>query len=115
MSTTVVLAVGLDSRLLDTRKMLLQSAGYIVATALSIKEAFHLYVNRDFDLVMLCHTLLEQDRDGLICMIRASGSRTPVITISTLAGQRDFFADATLETDPPKFLNGIRALLVEAT
>ena len=114
MSTTVILAVGLDAQLLHTRRMLLQSAKYIVATALSIKEAFHLFVNGDFDLVMLCHTIPEKDRDGLICMIRASGSRTPVITILTLAGERDFFADATLETDPPKFLDGIRELLAEA-
>jgi DNA-binding response OmpR family regulator len=114
MSTTVVLAVGLDAQLLDTRKMLLQSAGYIVTTGGSIKEAFHLFVNGDFDLVMLCHTIPEKDRGGLICMIRASGSCTPVVTISTLAGQRDFFADATLETDPPKFLGRIRDLLAEA-
>jgi DNA-binding response OmpR family regulator len=115
MSLAVVLAVGLDPQLLDTRRMLLQSAGYIVATARSIKEAFHLFVNGDFDLVVLCHTIPEKDRDGLTWMIRASGSRTPVVTISTLAGQRDFFADATLETDPSKFLGGIRDLLVEAT
>jgi DNA-binding response OmpR family regulator len=114
MSTTVVLAVGMDAQLLRTRRMLLQSAGYIVATALSMKEAFHLFVNGDFDLVILCHTIPEEEKDGLICMIRASGSLVPVFAISTPGGQSDFFADATLETDPPKFLDGIRTLLTEA-
>lgn len=114
MSLATILAVGLDSHLLDTRRMILQSAGYIVVTAGSIKEAFHLFLNGDFGLVVLCHSIPERDRDGLACMIRASGSLTPVVGIAKHTGQQDFFANATLEADPCKLLTGIREVLSEA-
>lgn len=93
--------------------MVLQTAGYIVVTAGSIKGVFHLCLNHDFDLVVLCHSISERDRDGLTCMIRASGSLTPVVAIAKLSRQRDFFANATLEADPPKLLIGIREVLSE--
>ena len=51
--------------------MILQSPVYIVATAESIGEVFHLFLSGDFDLVVLGHTITEIDRDGLTCMIRA--------------------------------------------
>jgi DNA-binding response OmpR family regulator len=113
MSPALLLTVGLDSQLLDTRRMVLQTAGYIVVTAGSIKEAFHLCLNHDFDLVVLCHSIPERDRDGLTCMIRASGSLTPVVAITKLSGQHDVFANATLDADPPKLLIGIRGVLSE--
>ncbi|MDX6464457.1 MAG: hypothetical protein QOE55_8154 [Acidobacteriaceae bacterium] len=100
--------------MLDTRRMILQSAGYMVVTAHSTKEAFHLFVIGDFDLVLLCHTIPKSDRDGLTCMIRAYALKAPVVAVATVAGQQDFFATATLENDPYKLLCGIQAVLSEA-
>jgi DNA-binding response OmpR family regulator len=57
--------------------MILQSPVYIVATAESMGEAFHLFLSGDFDLVVLCHTIPEKGRDGLTCMIRAPGFAHP--------------------------------------
>jgi DNA-binding response OmpR family regulator len=57
--------------------MILQSPVYIVATAESMGEAFHLFLSGHFDLVVLCHTIPEKGRDGLTCMIRASGFARP--------------------------------------
>lgn len=87
--------------------MLLQSAGYAVVTARSAKEAIDRFLAGDFDLVLLCHSLPEKERDGLACLIRASGSLTPVITITSFGGHSDAFASATYECEPERLLAGI--------
>ena len=46
----VALAVGLDPSLLRTRSQVLQSAGYIVVSASSVKEAVDYFQAGDFDL-----------------------------------------------------------------
>jgi DNA-binding response OmpR family regulator len=53
MSLTVVLAVGLDPWLLATHTRDWRSAGYFVVSAYSIGEAFNLFNDSDFDLVVL--------------------------------------------------------------
>ena len=50
MSSALILMVGADSRLLESRQLLLQSAGYIVVPAQSAKEAVD--PGSDFDLVL---------------------------------------------------------------
>jgi len=72
MQNVVVLAVGFDSSLMRTRSLLLQSAGYIVESASSLKDAVARLHAGDFDLVLLCHSIPMKDRDHLTCLIRAT-------------------------------------------
>jgi len=115
MQLTLVLSVGLEALLLNARNLVLQSAGYIVVSATSIKEAFTLFGNGDFDLVVLCHSIPVKDRDRLIGLIRTSGSRTPVVSVSGKNGECDAFADVTIEDSPNKLLAGIGDLLIKQT
>ncbi len=108
MSSTVILSVGQDSTLLETRSLILRAAGYIVQQALSLQQAVNQFSSGDFDLVILCHSMPTKDRDHMACWIRASGSLTPVISISQNPGQRDDFADATIESAPIKLLRVIK-------
>jgi len=80
MRTNVVLAVGFDLSLMRTRTLVLQSAGYIVESASSLKEAVDRFQAGDFDLVLLCHSIPMKDRDHLTCLIRATGALTPGTT-----------------------------------
>jgi CheY-like chemotaxis protein len=114
MPLSVVLAVGTDPSLLKTRSLLLQSAGYMVESASSIKEAVDRFQSGDFDLVLLCHSVPRNDRDRLTGLIRASGSRTPIVSIAGNLGECDAFATATLEDGPSNFLAGIKNVLVKA-
>ena len=114
MSLALVLSVGLDSSLLGTRNLLLQSAGYIVVSAFSLKEAVDRFLTGDFDLVLLDNSLPSKDRDRLTCLIRASGSRIPVASIAPECGHDESFADAKLESDSNKLLIGMRGLLIKA-
>ncbi len=112
MSQTLVLSIGADPAVLDARNHLLRSAGYIVVSAISIKEAVRLFQNGDFDLIILCDTLPAIDRERLACFVRASGSRIPIAAISGACSECNRFADVGIEDDPVEFLAGVRSLLV---
>jgi CheY-like chemotaxis protein len=108
MQLTVILNVGHDPILLETRSIVLRSAGYKVESAWSVKEAATKFLAGDFDGVILCHSIPAKDRDRLSCLIRASGSLTPVIAVSASSRQRDSFADAIIEHDLKGLLRGIK-------
>ncbi|HVT98478.1 MAG TPA: response regulator [Acidobacteriaceae bacterium] len=115
MDLSVILNVGSDATLLDTRRMILQAAGYIVESANSIDEAIERFRLGDFDLVLLCHSLSERDRRRLISLIRASGSGTPVVAVGYGPGQySDGLADATLDSGPRDLISGVRNVLLRA-
>lgn len=113
MSETLILSVGLDPLVLRAREAILRSEGYIVVSASSIKEAFHLFRDGDFDLMILCNTLPVRDRERLTCLIRASGSRIPIASISSTPWERRVFPDATVNENPVELAAGIRRLLAK--
>jgi hypothetical protein len=82
-------------------------------SAFSLKEAVDCFLTGDFDLVLLDNSLPAKDRDRLTCLIRASGSRIPVVSVATEHSHDDSFADAMLESDPNKLLVGIRGVLLK--
>jgi hypothetical protein len=110
MPLTLVLSVGLDASLLKNRNIVMRSAGYLVESASSVNEAAHRFLAGDFDLVILCHSVPTRERERLTGLIRASGSLTPVISISGNLRQYDAFATATIE-DGPDFFTGVKAVL----
>ena len=111
MSQTLVLSIGLDLAVLNSRDLLLQSADYIVVPAMSAEEGFRLFQDGDFDLIILCHTLPIEDCERLTRFIRTSGSRIPIASVSGGLRQPPSIADATLDKSPIELLAGIRDLL----
>jgi CheY-like chemotaxis protein len=111
MALTVVLSVGMDTDLLSSRNLVLQSVGYSVVSAHSIKEAADRFQAADFDLVLLCQTIPTQERDRLTSWIRVSGSRTPVVCVAGRLGPIDAFSGVTVESDPHLLLMGIKEVL----
>lgn len=111
----VVLAVGFDQSAMTTRIQVMQSAGYVVVRASSLKETVYQFQSGDFDLILLCHSISAADRERLTCLIRASGSLTPVVSITETCGQHDAFPTATLEeNDTNEFLANLREILSKA-
>ena len=116
MSSAMILSVGVNAAFLSSRASLLVSAGYIVVSALSVKEAISLFEVGGFDLISLCHSIPDRDRERLTCLIRASGSFIPVISVAESPGKHDTFPDATFgESDPARLLAGIKKVLVRAS
>lgn|GEM_PF-1732774 len=114
MPLTLVLSVGFKSSILENRNLILQTAGYTVVSAFSIGEAVERFQAGDFDLVILGSFIPAKDRERLACLIRASGSRTPIISVSEKPGRWDAVVNTTLEDDPNTFLIGIREVLSKA-
>ena len=114
MAFTVVLSVGLDSGLLRARNLVLQSAGYIVVSAHSVKEAVGQFQVGDFDLVLLCQTIPAKERDGLTWWMRASRPGTPVVSVSGKPFSDDVVAGVTVGSEPSALLWGIREVLINA-
>jgi hypothetical protein len=71
-------------------------------------------VTNEFDWILLCHSIPAVDRERLTSLIRASGSRIPIISLARNLGECEAFANATLEDGPNKFLTGVREILVKA-
>jgi DNA-binding response OmpR family regulator len=104
MSLKVVLAADVDSYLLAAYNTAWRSAGYIVVPAVSVREAIHNFMTGDFDLVLIGDSFSVESKERLTHLIRASGSRTPVVSIAKSSGDRDLLADATIKNDS-KFIS----------
>src|SRR5580658_7464926 len=114
MMPDIVLAIGFDLSLMTIRDLVLQSAGCAVVEAFSLEEAVDHFQSGDFDLVLLCHSVPAGDRERLASLIRASGSRIPIVSIAGSLGKCDAFANSTLEDGPNAFVSGIRDALSNA-
>jgi CheY-like chemotaxis protein len=110
MSLTVVLAVGLDSWKLTAQSSLLRSAGYVVVSAHTIRDAVEHFKAGDFDLVLLDHSISVETKDRLTFLIRASGSQTPVVSVVYPSVDSHPFADAT---ESVAMLTGMGELLAK--
>jgi DNA-binding response OmpR family regulator len=113
MSLTVVLAVGLDSSLLANQSSVWQSAGYLVTSAGTIREAIAHFRDGDFDLVLLGRSIPADSRERLTFLIRASGSQIPVVCVAGSSSDSDTFADATITSEPIKLLEGIGEIMAK--
>ena len=112
MSSAMILSVGIDPQHLISRASFLVRTGVMVVSALSLAEAVHLFQIGGFDLVLLCHSLTVKDRERLTCLIRASGSSIPVLSVSENRGKRNRFANATFDDrNTEQLLVGIRQAL----
>ncbi len=115
MSSAVILAVSIEPELLESRSSILRSDGYDVEPVLSAEQAIDRLMNRDFDLVLLCHSIPAWDRNRLARLIRDSRLPTAVVSVTPLDGHvPDAFVDATVYSAPEKLLSGIREVLLKA-
>lgn len=113
MQTAVVLAVSLNSSFFGSQNPVWKSAGYFVTAARSIPEAIDHFKDGDFDLVLLDQSIPAESRERLAFLIRATGSRVPVVCISDSLTECDAFADATMQNEPSQLLQGIEDLLAK--
>ena len=69
MSVTVsILLFGRNTRLLESRKILLQSVGYRVFMASNLSTASHMLREVEIDLLILCHSLPMEDRGRALAL-----------------------------------------------
>jgi len=111
MPITLVLAIGSDSTLFEAQRRILQSAGYLVTSAWSMKAAIDDFQEGDFDLVVLSHSLPMASRERLLSLIRASGSRVPVVCTTDSSADFDSFPNAAVANEPHELMREIGMVL----
>jgi len=77
----LLLSVGCDPLLMGTRTGLLVEAGYSVVPSFTSRDAFQMFISRDIDLVIICHTIPEEEKNKLIASMKERNKRTPIVSI----------------------------------
>jgi|SRR5579864_1849546 len=111
MPHAVVLMIGRDQMLVETRSQVLRTAGYTVVSAYTQLQAIDKFVEGNFDVVLLCHSIPVDGRENLASVLREHKSRTPIVCVARVDGQFDGFADATIENDPKALIHSLREVL----
>lgn len=78
----LILSAGRDADLLKTRNNALAAQGYNVAAATDSVEIVDKLLNGDFDLVLLCHTIPDEDRLRVARIVGSYTPSTPVVLVS---------------------------------
>ena len=102
----LLLSVGLDPLLMDIRNRLLGDAGYAVVPSFTSREAFQIFISRDIDLVILCHTIPQGEKSKLIASMKERKKRTPIVCIHVDGEADGMLVDAYVHS-----LDGPEALL----
>jgi hypothetical protein len=61
-----ILAYGSDPILLATRRLVLEKAGYRVFTTLEFSDAMLVLLNQQINVLLLCHSLHDDERRGIL-------------------------------------------------
>lgn len=107
---TRVLSVGSDHTLLGMRTLVLASAGYQVASALGPAEFVSKFFDGDFDAVVLCHSLTEDQRQRIAELVRRHSPSTPVVVLGRTMGSHYDYGDFTVSGDARDLLGALSRL-----
>jgi DNA-binding response OmpR family regulator len=111
-----ILLAGQDSRLLSTRAAVLKKTGANVICC-SASEALKLVQLKSLDLVVLCHSLVEEEAERIAEEAHRSSRRPKVLLVILTSDQsraiphRDAKFDATSLPDPTALISHAKELL----
>ena len=77
-----------DSLLLETRKLVLQHAGFVVTVALELQTTKDLIAERTFDLFILCHSLTPKNCEAALALTRSLHSGMKDLILSDRRHER---------------------------
>ncbi len=116
--TTTILCVDDEPKALSVRRLLLESAGYQVATALSGEESIRLFKSQPFDAVIMDYWLLGMDGIEAARELKRLNPRIPIIILSALTelpGESIGAADRWfLKGEDPAYLLNVISTMLEA-
>ncbi len=106
----LVLSAGTDPQLLATRNAVLKQAGYYVTSAATPLELVDKFFSGDYDLVILCHTISENEQKKIFALIHSYSPSVPVVVITADNRPRSF-ADAQIPNNPNALVESLPDLL----
>jgi CheY-like chemotaxis protein len=100
-----ILSVGYDPILMPVRSMLLRQTGYEVVEAHSAGDALKRIKAGNFDLLLICHTVKQDEQDTLIEAMRLSWPAVPVLCLTTTPEYSDWMSHCSAAcSTAPEFL-----------
>lgn len=117
-STPLILSVSRDERLLHSRQMVLESAGWHVVTTMDTMDALRWLAEQDFHVVVMGHSIPAAERVSLAQKMKLIKPDVPIVMIC-IQGDDAFrreFADARVGSldGPVVLINAIRRLTQRA-
>ena len=110
----MLIAIGWTRPGIDARSHILSDAGYAVIPVFTSWDAYQLFLSRDIDLVILCHTVPGEERRKLIASIKKRNQRTPILCVHANGEAEDNLVDAYVHSlDGPAALISWVARLLE--
>jgi DNA-binding NtrC family response regulator len=109
-----ILIYGRDAALLETRRLLLESAGFTVATALELAAITQLLSGPAFDLSLLCHTLSHDERETLMSVAQRVRPEMKFIVMSAPGvAQGDSGRHSVVDVfdGPEKLVNKVKSMV----
>ncbi|HKR29035.1 MAG TPA: hypothetical protein VJT08_01080 [Terriglobales bacterium] len=106
-----ILSISYDEALLRTREMLLRGKEYVVTSGLGFTAAVELCQNADFDLIILGHSIPDQDKRELMRVFLKHCS-CPVLALQRQGETPPEGAHAlAFSDDPDSFLRAVHEIL----
>lgn len=100
----LILSAGRDPELMKQRNAQLLAAGFKVASATNSCEVVEKLLNGDFDLVLLCDSMPEQDRERLARIVSSYTPSTPVVLICSAEQAKQAFSGGPVKCHPEQLL-----------
>lgn len=115
-SSALILHVASDADLLFTRSLVLQCAGHMVDSVGSVEEAIARLRSTSYDVLVLGHSVPQDERMRLIQLVGAGVITTPVIFVSTAADEphADFKGVTISESHPDALLRCVEQAIQNA-
>ena len=114
---THILVYGQDSALLETRKLVLEHAGFDVTVAVEMQAAKEKLAARTFDLFILCHSLSLRNCEEALALTHSLPPGMKNLILSTaLSGCSGGAGDVTLSAfaDPRTLIETVSQLSAKA-
>ncbi|MGF7179035.1 DNA-binding NtrC family response regulator [Tunturiibacter psychrotolerans] len=108
-----VLVFGRDARLLETRRWLLEAAGYRVRTTAEYPEAIRILDAANIRLLILCHTLSTEECGRVLTSVHRSQALKTLALTAGMCGCHDRMGTEVLDAmeGPAKFVSTVDKLV----
>jgi len=113
----LLLSVGRDPLLMRTRTVLLGEAGYSVMPSFTSRDAFQIFISRDVGLVILCHTIPQEEKSNSIASMKERNNRTPIVCMHVDGEADRKLVDAYVHSldGPEAFLSCVVQVLAKSS
>ena len=114
MVSGVILYAGRDHGLVQSRRMVMEEAGYGVDLCDNSEDCVRKFLEGDYDLVLLCNSLRDAERERLSSLVRRFSARTPVLRICSMPEELRQGPEPSCTGEPQAIMDALVAILKTA-